>query len=98
VLCVIAAVVRELSHGAQVVLRRVDRGGIPRRIEAAEHRDLAKTKARQAEQVRLAAEERADRARKQQEEADEHRLQAVAIDPDVDDADDAEVRSEAGDR
>jgi hypothetical protein len=41
------------------------------------------TSGRKAEQARLAAEEQADRARKEQTAAEEHRQQAQEIDPDV---------------
>jgi uncharacterized protein HemX len=67
-----------------------------RRVEAGERRDLAETKAREAEQARLAAEEQAARARAREAEAEAHRREADELDPDVDvdaDADDVDERA-----
>ena len=72
-----------------------------RRVEAGERRDLADTKAREAEQARLAAEEQAERARAREAEAESHRREADELDPDVDvrrRPDDVDERARTGSR
>ena len=83
IILIVVAVIVVLAVVAFLVIRQRARQLDQKRVEAREHREQADTSGRKSEQAPLAAEEQADRARKEQTAAEEHRQQAQEIDPDV---------------